>query len=216
MAFKAVFFDWRGTLVYLGTELAWAQHALSMLGRDASEQAAQDVITRCTSLPDLADRLHDIDTDAARHKTALMSVFKLAGLDDDLAAAMYAAESDYRRNPFAGDVPAVLAGVKARGIQVGVISDIHFDLRPAFDDAGLGDLVDLYMLSFEQGLQKPDAAFFQAALDGLQLQAADVLMVGDRAKPDGGAVALGMTTLLLPPLTSVDDHRLHLVEKLLD
>ena len=212
MAFLAVFFDWRGTLVYLGTELAWAQRALSILGRDASEHAAHDIIDRCTHLPGLAERLKDIDVDAG----ALMGVFADAGLDDDLAEAMYQAESDYRRNPFAGDVPAVLAAIKARGVQVAVISDIHFDIRPAFHAAGLSESIDLYLLSFEHGVQKPDKSFFQIALNQLRLQPAQVLMVGDRAQPDGGAVALGITTLLLPPLTSIDDHRLHLVEKLLD
>jgi hypothetical protein len=42
-----------------------------------------------------------------------------------------------------------------------------------------------------------------------------VLMVGDRAGYDGAAVELGIVTLLLPPLTSVRHHRLHLVEALL-
>jgi hypothetical protein len=43
---------------------------------------------------------------------------------------------------------------------------------------------------------------------------ADVLMAGDRAGPDGGAVEIGMVTLLLPPLSSPHERRLHRVTAL--
>jgi hypothetical protein len=43
----------------------------------------------------------------------------------------------------------------------------------------------------------------------------EVLMVGDRARHDGAAVDLRITTLLLSPLSGVDDRRLHLVGALL-
>jgi hypothetical protein len=39
--------------------------------------------------------------------------------------------------------------------------------------------------------------------------------LGDRAAFDGAAVAVGMVTLLLPPLRSVTDCRLHFVTALL-
>ena len=40
---------------------------------------------------------------------------------------------------------------------------------------------------------------FVTALDELGLPAEDALMVGDNAARDNGGVALGLTTLLLPP-----------------
>lgn len=36
-------------------------------------------------------------------------------------------------------------------------------------------------------------------------------MVGDRSRPDGGAVERGITTLLIPPLDDPRDARLHKV-----
>jgi hypothetical protein len=36
-------------------------------------------------------------------------------------------------------------------------------------------------------------------------------MVGDRARPDGGAVDAGLVTLLLPTLSRSTDRRLHRV-----
>jgi FMN phosphatase YigB (HAD superfamily) len=50
-----------------------------------------------------------------------------------------------------------------------------------FDRAGLGALVDLYVLSFEHGVQKPERSLFQIALDALGPNPPQVLMVGDRA-----------------------------------
>jgi putative hydrolase of the HAD superfamily len=58
---------------------------------------------------------------------------------------------------------------------------------------------------------KPDLGAFTWALDALDLDAAQVLMVGDRAAWDGAAVALGMTTLLLPSLVDPAERRLQRV-----
>lgn len=96
-----------------------------------------------------------------------------------------------------------------------MISDIHFDIRPAFDSARLLSLIDSFVLSCEHGVQKPQPEIFQIAPHALELRATDVIMVGDRAAYDGAAVGLGMVTLLLPPLRSTSDRRLHLVTALL-
>jgi HAD superfamily hydrolase (TIGR01493 family) len=80
------------------------------------------------------------------------------------------------------------------------VSDIHFDLRREFAAAGLGGLIDSFVLSFEHGVQKPDPEIFRIAAHALALDPPELLMVGDRASHDGGAVGLGITTLLLPSL----------------
>ena len=69
-------------------------------------------------------------------------------------------------------------------------------------------MIDLFVLSFEHGVQKPRPEMFQLALEGLNLPASQVLMVGDRAAYDGAAVGEGIATLLLPALRSVTDCRL--------
>jgi FMN phosphatase YigB (HAD superfamily) len=82
---------------------------------------------------------------------------------------------------------------------VGIVGDNHVDLRPAFADAGLADLVDSFVLSFEYGVQKPNPQILRVALDRLAVEPADSLMVGDRASHDGAAVELGIPTVLVPP-----------------
>ena len=92
-----------------------------------------------------------------------------------------------------------------------MLSDIHFDVRPAFTGARFADAIDAFTLSFEQGIQKPDPRLFARTLGALGVEPADALMVGDRSGPDGAAVEAGITTLLLPPLTDIEDRRLHRV-----
>ena len=104
---------------------------------------------------------------------------------------------------------AALDRLRAAGLRLAVVSDIHVDVRPAFAAASLAGVVDVFTLSFELGAQKPDPRVFTATLDALGVQPHEALMVGDRCRPDGGAVECGVPTLLLPPLTAPDDRRLH-------
>ncbi len=97
-----------------------------------------------------------------------------------------------------------------------MLSDIHFDLRPAFDDAELLGYVDVFTLSFEQGVQKPDPLMFTRTSDALDDHPQECLMVGDRSRVDGPAVEQGIPTLLLPPLLDTADRRLRKVLPLCD
>lgn len=215
-AFRGVLLDWRGTLVVAPTDEWLVRTALERCARDAASSI--DAVLAGLRRAD-RDRVDSslIDTDAALHRAAYLSWFAEAGIDDELAEELYAVESDVSLNAFAGDVGPLLRTLHAAGVQIGVVSDIHVDLRPAFsahanpDGTTWADLVDVWVLSYELGAAKPDAAVFVAALDRLGLPAADVLMVGDRGAWDGAAAGLGITTLLVPPLRAPDELRLHRV-----
>lgn len=210
-AMDAVVFDWRGTLVTTLDEEGWVRAALRELGRDDPPAEVWRRIAAAAGEPDRLDA-PGVDSDAAAHRAAYYGVFADAGLDQDLADALYRVESDPAHNPFAVDAVPVLRRLADGGRRLAVVSDIHFDLRPAFAAAGLP--VDVFVLSFEHGVQKPDPAIFRLALDGLGTDPARTLMVGDRPTQDGAALAVGMPTLLLPPLTDVRQRRLHLAEAL--
>ena len=214
----AVLFDWRGTLVTTPTEHEWVALALTALGRDASPGSVESVVSAIVGANGDQDRLDGpgVDSDAALHRRTYLEVFADAGLDAELAESLYAVESEPRHNLFARDVRPTFEALRGRGIAIAVVSDIHVDLRPAFDAAGLGGLVDVFTLSFEQGVQKPDPLMFARTLDALGVGPERALMVGDRSRPDGAAVESGIPTLLLPPLRSVDDRRLHHVLRLCD
>jgi FMN phosphatase YigB (HAD superfamily) len=211
---SGVLFDWRGTLVTVLDPRDWAREALNLLGRAADDDAAAVLWDAIRSAAGHPDRLvsPDCDTSMSTHRRTYYEVFTDAGLDDELADALYAIESDPSHNEFALDVAPTIRRLAAAGIKVGVISDIHFDLRPAFAAQGLDTSIDAFVLSFEHGVQKPDPAIFEIALEKLGTTPQETLMVGDRASHDGAAVALGIATLLLPPLTDIRQTRLHLVD----
>jgi FMN phosphatase YigB (HAD superfamily) len=213
---RAVLFDWRGTLVTTLDERRWVEEALRAVGRRPAPDVVDGVVSAIAAANGPEDRLDGpgVDSDAALHRRTYLGVFADAGLDAELADALYAVESDLRHNPFAHDVPETLEALHARGVRIAVVSDVHVDLRPAFAAAGLGGLVDVFTLSYEQGVQKPDPRVFDRTVDALGVTASDALMVGDRSRPDGAAVESGITTLLLPPLRDVADRRLHAVLRL--
>jgi FMN phosphatase YigB (HAD superfamily) len=213
-----VIFDWRGTLVTTLTDRQWAEEALVAIDRDPASGVVDSIVSAIGEANGEEDRLDGpgVDSDAALHRTTYMGVFADAGLDPELAESLYAVESDPRHNPFALDARHTLEALCARGLRVAVVSDIHFDLRPVFDAAGLGNLVDVFTLSCEQGVQKPNPLVFRRTLEALGARADDALMVGDRSRPDGAAVESGITTLLLPTLREVGDRRLHKVLRLCD
>jgi putative hydrolase of the HAD superfamily len=89
------------------------------------------------------------------------------------------------------DATEVLGTLRERGVAVGVVSNIGWDLRPVFREHGLDPYVGAYVLSYEHGVQKPDARLFATACDALGIAPEDTLMVGDDRRADGGAAALG-------------------------
>ncbi|MDX3074161.1 HAD-IA family hydrolase [Streptomyces sp. MI02-7b] len=219
--FKAVLLDWVGTLIVpkwgparTGPRGAsWIRHSLRRLGRDSSEAEVQRVsaaLSAAGKLPHVVRGWAGADLSAAAHRDSYDRWIDAAGADSVLAEEMYTALSDAAGNAFAADVPPTLAAFKAAGLKVAIVSDIHVDIRPAFLERGLDVYVDEFVLSFEHGVSKPDPAIFRVALSRLGVRPEEALMVGDRSSHDGAAVEAGIPTLLVPPLTTVTEERLHL------
>ncbi|CAA9237762.1 MAG: hypothetical protein AVDCRST_MAG57-1447 [uncultured Blastococcus sp.] len=208
MTIRAVLFDWRGTLVTTLTEEEWVRESLQRLDRPASEETVDALAALLRGVEQELDG-PGVDVDADLHARTYRSVLARLGLDDDFVEALYAVESDPSLNLFAADVEATLRRLRKLGLRTAVVSDVHVDIRPAFTAAGLADLVDVFSLSFEQGAQKPDPLMFGRTLTALGITADEALMVGDRARPDGGAVGSGLVTLLLPTLARTTERRLH-------
>ncbi len=192
---RAVLFDWRGTLAHSPPPRWWAGRALAAVGRPAADRELEPIER---ALHD-AGALEGIDASADVHRRETLAVFRTHGLDDRLAAALYALDSDPAAHPLYPDATAVLAGLAARGVAVAVVSDFHVDLRPMLAAEGISDLVDACIVSAAHGVQKPDPRIFERALEALGVGAPETLMVGDRASHDGGAAAAGIATLILPP-----------------
>ena len=201
--FSAVLFDWRGTLFHDESDRDWILASAGAIGRQMAESEANllaQALADVDQHPQVREARQQADCSLALHRAATLLQLRLAGFDPDLALAVWQRDG----NPLASfpypDTGPVLRTLRARGVRVGIISDLHYDLRPMFEHHGLANLVDTFTLSFQHGWQKPDPRLFEAALAALDVQAMDTLMVGDRPSRDAGGIAVGITTLLLPPV----------------
>ncbi len=205
MTIKGVLFDFSGTLFRVEPTEAWPRAALDDLEvplGDLESARAADALERAGALPGgvspvavpahLAELWAVRDHSAELHRAAYTGLAREVSLPDPrLYDALYARHmSPQAWRPY-DDAAEVLAGLRERGVKVGVVSNIGWDLRPVFRAHGLDPYVDTYALSYEHGVQKPDPRLFAVALESLGTDPRDALMVGDDRRADGGAADLG-------------------------
>ena len=218
---EAVLFDFHSTLVDQGNPHAWLELAWRHAGRAGTARQALG--------PAGADRLaawidriwehvlevdpgNERDLSSLRHRQVYDAlVARLPELEASLAASLYEVMLE-TWIPYDDTLPTLRA-LRARGLRLALISNVGLDVRSVLRRAGLEDLFDAVILSFEVGAVKPQPSIFQRALDALGVPAGRALMVGDNALDDAGAAHLGIRTLLLPR-TQGPAHGLELVLRL--
>ena len=214
----AVLFDYSSTLVDIGEPRAWLEAAWTRVGRPGTARASLGTAPfqrLAHGLSHLWKALPEVDPDClrdlsrARHRAVFAKLLRrLPDLDRSLGEALYATLPG-QSVPY-DDARPTLAGLKAIGVRLALVSNISRDLRPELRRANLLDLFDALILSFEVRAVKPHPPIFRHALDALGVTADQALMVGDDPTMDSGAAALGIRTLLLP-VTSGRTHGLDLV-----
>jgi HAD superfamily hydrolase (TIGR01509 family) len=201
--FEAVLFDLGDTLIRLtGSGAELLQDAAATLGASIDPAAASRVWRRVLDRSSTAEELakgRDLSTE--RHREVWTELYGAAGceelaagLSDRLYERTVAAES-WEAFP---DTAPTLEAVRSRGLQVAAVSDTGFDLRPALKRLGLMPHFDAVLMSYEQGVCKPDASVFRAACGRLGVRPQRALMVGDNPLTDSGAVTAGLYAFLLP------------------
>ncbi|MDX2530583.1 HAD family hydrolase [Streptomyces europaeiscabiei] len=206
MTVEGVLFDFSGTLFRVESTESWLRAALTDAGLalpDPELVRAAEALERAGALPGGAfpaqpptGRPGELwavrDRSAEQHRAAYTGLSRQVPLPDP---ALHDALYDRHMTPSAWspypDAAEVLAALRERGVAVGVVSNIGWDLRPVFRAHGLDPYVGAYVLSYEHGIQKPDPRLFALACEGLGVDARDTLMVGDDRRADGGAAALG-------------------------
>lgn len=210
MAINAVIFDFSGTLFRLepdlisGIDLSGATD--SVHGTVDAEELMRRMTTSSGGLVGLEGEYlqawHDRDLDPMLHRKAYMEVLRCSGVTDErVAAAIYERTVDPMSWVPYPDTEATLKGLSGAGFAVGLLSNIAFDLRAAFTSRGLDAYVDSFVLSYEEGVVKPDPTIFRLALRRLGVPAEQALMVGDNAEADGAARDLGCAFALVEPTT---------------
>lgn len=209
MAIEAVLFDYSGTVFRLEEDESWTADLVAADGRPFDVHEKAEILRRMTSpvgqLVEFDERgqyaWDNRDLDPELHRIAYTEVLRRSGVPtEEQVQRLYAHNIDplgWTPYPDTGEVLNLLA---ARNIPVALVSNIAFDVRPAFSSRGWDGAVKYFALSFELGAVKPDPRIFRAALDELGVAPEAALMVGDSAEADGGATALGCEFALVEPL----------------
>ena len=202
---SAVLFDFSGTLFRIESTDSWLRAVAADAGLTLSEAELTEYARALHEVGALPGGTGDVrvpkelarvwsvrDESAEAHRAAYTALSRLVPLPDP---ALHDALYERHMLPAAWtpypDAAEVLGALRERGVRVGVVSNIGWDLRPVFRAHGLDRLVDAYVLSFEHGVQKPEPKLFSIACAALDVDPRATVMVGDDRRADGGAAALG-------------------------
>ena len=96
------------------------------------------------------------------------------------------------------DVLPALTELKAKGLTLGLISNIDQDITPLLGELGLSALLQVVVISREVGVTKPHPDIFREASRRASVQPAETIFVGDQYQIDVvGAERAGMKGILL-------------------
>ena len=208
---QAVLFDYSGTLFRLEEDESWFE-GIRVDEREVDGHVQAELMRRLTApvgrsvemTPEAYHAWVNRDLAPHLHREAYLHVLRESGLADHHAEALYDRVIDTSSWTPYPDTAEVLKGLHRQGIKTAVVSNIAFDVRPAFEAIGVTDYVDEFVLSFEIGAIKPDAAIFETALARLGVGASHAVMVGDSDEADGGARTVGCGFILVDPLPTVE------------
>ena len=204
---QAVLFDYSGTLFRLEEDDSWFE-GMKADERQIDGHVQAELMRRLTApvgqhvemTPEAYHAWVNRDLAPHLHREAYLHVLRESGLADHHAETLYDRVIDPSSWTPYPDTADVLKGLHRQGIKTAVVSNIAFDVRPAFVALGVAECVDDFVLSFEVGAVKPAAAIFETALSRLGVAAAHAVMVGDSDEADGGASAVGCGFSRVDPL----------------
>ena len=222
--FRAVLFDFSGTLFRLEEDDSWftGMELIDDDGRRAVDEHVQaELMERLTHPTGRSVQMTEeayqawLSRDLAPHlhREAYLHVLRESGLPEHQARSLYNRVVDPASWTPYPDAVEVLRSLREHSVKTAVVSNIAFDIRPAFKTAGAH--ADQFVLSFEVGAVKPDPRIFDVALDRLGVAPDEAIMVGDSEENDGAARALGCAFALVDPIP-VDERPTGLVDALSD
>lgn len=209
---QAVMFDFSGTVFRLEQDDSWLAEFTGDDGTALDIEARTEIMRRMTApsrqVVQLSEEFRyaweNRDLDPVLHIKIYLEVLRKSGLRPEQAEALYARLIDPAEWTPYPDAEAAFKGLSGKGVKIGVLSNIAFDIRPAFTAHALDGYVDEFVLSFEEGAIKPDPAIFRTLLERLDVAPENALMIGDSEEADGGARALGCRFALVEPLPTAE------------
>lgn len=201
MSAKAVFFDVDFTLLCPGPmfrgEGYQAFGARFGMGLDPAVFAGA-VASAAPLLDGPEDRPYDAEIFVAYIRHIIERMGGAGPNVDACAREMYAQWAACQHFELYEDVPEVLRELAAAGVRIGLISNSHRCLASFQSHFDLQDLISATVSSSEHGFMKPHPSIFSAALQLVNVRAAEAVMVGDSMRQDvEGAIRAGMRAVLL-------------------
>ena len=119
-------------------------------------------------------------------------------VDEALVRRLFDVFSDSQSYKLYDDALPTLVGLRGRGYRVGLISNFEGWLEKLLLELEVGHLFETSVISAFEGIEKPDPAIYELALERAGVDAAVTAHVGDSPVNDAApAAALGMTPVLL-------------------
>jgi HAD superfamily hydrolase (TIGR01662 family) len=196
----AVFFDVDFTLIHpgprfqaVGYEAACRKHGVAV---DASR--FDDAVAGASTVLESADQMYD---DALYVKYTRRIIELMGGTSpaaEQVARELYEEWAEHHHFSLYDDVVDTLRALRDRDIRVGLISNSHRCLASFQSHFELDGLIAVAVSSPDHGYMKPHPHIFQAALELMQVRAAQAAMVGDSLRHDvDGARRIGMRGVLI-------------------
>lgn len=182
---KAVLFDIGSTLV-TGPALSPAKVILNILANSCLDSNQISQILMCEEFKDaiaVCERFRSLGCNLSEvHEEQVFALWQRQ-------------EWDAQQIDKASEIVKML---KKRGCKIGLISDIWVPYYRSFEKScpEITALTDSFILSFKEGIKKPDIALYKKALVSLNAQPAETVMIGDTYTNDiEPAMSLGMSTV---------------------
>ena len=196
----AVFFDVDFTLIRPGPRFqAGGYHATCAAhGIEVDPARFDAAVAAAVPLLDPDDRRYHDDIFIRFTSRIIEGMGGTGSRVDAAAREIYDDWAEHRHFHLYDDVPDALVALRRAGVRVGLISNSHRCLSSFASHFALDGLITGGVSSSEHGYMKPHPKIFEAALDLLQVPAAEAVMVGDSLAHDiAGAVAAGLRAVLL-------------------
>lgn len=198
---KAVFFDVDFTLIYPGPTFRGEGYGrfCSRYGMSVDASKFADAVASAAPLLDgPEDTPYDADIFVAYTRHIVEHMGGAGPHLDACAREIYAEWAACQHFELYDEVPEVLRNLAAGGLRIGLISNSHRCLSSFQSHFELQGLIAATVSSSEHGFMKPHPSIFSAALQLVNVDPAEAVMVGDSIRQDvEGALRAGMRAVLL-------------------
>jgi HAD superfamily hydrolase (TIGR01509 family) len=186
----AYLLDLYDTLVH-GDWMAWRSELAALTGASEDALATAYETTR-------GERNEGAFESPEEEVRALLGAGGMPDADATLVAKVIQAEASFgERIQLYDDTLPALAGLRADGSPIAIVSNCSRGTRETIERLGLDAAVDAVVLSCELRARKRDPRIYREALQALDAEPADAIFVDDQTAYCDGARALGISTRLI-------------------